>query len=231
MKAMLFSDLITARNSFPALLGITVFAAAFIAVGSGMTVAAVGCMAAMVPFMYLFSISAYDEQNGWERFRLTLPISKPQVAYGRYASMAIIMVATLAISTLLGLVIGVVADVLPAGLAPEELKLSAWGVPTVIGAGAFAQVVILLAASLSLPFIMRFGMTKGSRLVPIVLLVAFCTGAAFFGTSAETADVLAVFGGGESGLAAIGTILGVVAIVLYLASATLSARLYERREL
>ncbi len=231
MKAMIFSDLVTSKNAFAQLVALSAFAAVIIGISTGMLVTCVCCIAAMVPFMYLFSISAYDEQNGWERFRLTLPISKPQVAYGRYASMAIIMVATLAISTLLGLVIGVVADVLPAGLAPEELKLSAWGVPTVIGAGAFAQVVILLAASLSLPFIMRFGMTKGSRLVPIVLLVAFCTGAAFFGTSAETADVLAVFGGGESGLAAIGTILGVVAIVLYLASATLSARLYERREL
>lgn len=230
MKAMIFSDLVTSKNALVQLVALSTLAAIIIGISTGVLVTCVSCIAAMVPFMYLFSISAYDEQNGWERFRLTLPISKPQVAYGRYASMAIVMVVSLVVSALLGLVIGVVTDVLPAGLAPEELKLSAWGVPVVIGAGAFAQVVILLAASLSLLFIMRFGMTKGSRLVPIILLVALCAGVAFVGNSAGTADVLAVFGD-ESGLAVIGTVIGIVAIVLYLASAALSARLYERREL
>ena len=58
MKAMVFSDLITARNSFGTLLGITLFVSAFIAVGTDTLIAAVACMGAMVPFMYLFSISA-----------------------------------------------------------------------------------------------------------------------------------------------------------------------------
>ena len=228
MKAMLFSDLITARNSFPALLGITVFAAAFIAVGSGMTVAAVGCMAAMVPFMYLFSIAAYDEWNGWERFRLTLPLSRRQVAYGRYASMLVVTACALAFSLAIGLLIGGVAQALPAGVVPESLSLDEAGLPVLATAGMAAALVVLLTSAVTLPLVMRFGMTSGTRLVPVVLVLAVAAGMVLLGgESTLDVDELLTSAGPSMAMA----VAAVVALALYGASALLAARLYEQREL
>lgn len=95
MKAMIFSDLITSKNVAVQLLLVSVVICGFLAWGTNETIVGTAAMATMTPMMYLFSIFAYDEMNGWERFRLTLPITKRQVAYGRYISMLIIAVISL----------------------------------------------------------------------------------------------------------------------------------------
>lgn len=230
MRAMIFSDLVTSKNSIPALFGMTAFVSLFIAIITETLVVAVACMAAMVPFMYLFSISAYDEQNGWERFRLTLPISKKQVAYGRYASMFIITICTLVASILLGCVLGLVAEALPEGAVPAGLALSEFGIATIAGVAVFTQLIILTAAIFTLPLIMRFGMTRGSRIVPIVLVLALSTFAALFGNSLD-ASIIARFFSDEGMLALLIGLACVIVLLLYGASAVLSAWLYERREL
>lgn len=231
MKAMVFSDLITSKNSSIQLFGITLFVSVFIAFGTGTLITAVACMATMVPFMYLFSISAYDEQNGWERFRLTLPISRRQVAYGRYASMLIIMLASLAVSFVVGVLIGLVAEAMPAGMVDKGIYLSEWGLQAIFAVGILTQIVILLAAAASLPFIMRFGVTKGSRLVPVVLVLALSFGIAFFTNNVTFLDLSAISGNVESVFAVAIAIAIAVSLILYCASAYLSGRLYEKREL
>ena len=88
MKAMIVSDFAVLRSALLQLLGIC----AIIALFMGYVMGAVGtaaAIAAMVPFMGLFSLAAYDEQNNWERFRLTLPLTRRQVVFGRYASIAL----------------------------------------------------------------------------------------------------------------------------------------------
>ncbi len=231
MKAMIFSDLITSKNSVFQLLGITLFVSVFIAVGTGTLVTAVACMATMVPFMYLFSISAYDEQNGWERFRLTLPISRRQVAYGRYASMFIIMLVSLVVSFVVGVLIGLIAEALPSGMLDKGISLSEWGVQAIFSVGIMTQAIILVAAAVSLPFIMRFGVTKGSRLVPVILILALSAGVAFFTNNVEFLDLDAIAGNIESVFFIAMAVIVVIALVMYCASAYLSARLYEKREL
>ena len=205
MKAMIFSDLITSKNSFAQLLGMTLFVAIFIAAGTSTLVTSTACIAAMVPFMYLFSISAYDEQNGWERFRLTLPISRRQVAYGRYASMMAIVLIALVVSWLAGMAIG-------------------------FAVGVLAEAVIIIAAAVSLPLIMRFGMTKGSRLVPVIMVFAICMGVAFFSSGVDALDLEALISGEFDLMVAVAVIL-LAALAVYVISACISARLYEGREL
>ncbi len=228
MKAMVFSDLITSRNSFAQLLGITVFVAAFIAVGSGTLVTAVACMAAMVPLMYLFSISAYDEWNGWERFRLTLPLTRRQVAYGRYASMLAVAGCTLALSLAIGLLIGAIAGALPPGVAPEGLTLTPEALQAIVPAGVLTELVVLTASAVTLPLIMRFGMTKGTRLAPMAVVLALTAAMVLVGDS-STVDLDAVLASAST--VAVVAAAVVVALALYGASAVLAARLYERREL
>ena len=88
MKTMIVSDFAALRSALLQLVGICLVVSLFMSyvMGAVGTSAAIG---AMIPFMCLFSLAALDEQNGWERFRLTLPITRRQVVFGRYASVAI----------------------------------------------------------------------------------------------------------------------------------------------
>ncbi len=228
MKAMVFSDLITARNSLGALLGITVFVAAFIAVGSGTLLVAAACMTAMVPFMYLFSISAYDEQNGWERFRLTLPISRRQVAYGRYLSMLIITGIAVIVSLLGCVALGLVADVLPAGMVAEGLMLSHADVEAILVVVMAVVLMLLFSAAFTLPLVLRFGMTRGARIVPVVLMLALSAIMVLAGSDAAAPGVQELLSGPHALIMA-GAFI--VMLVLYGASAWLSGRLYEHRDI
>lgn len=230
MKAMIFSDLVTSKNSFITLFGITVFVSLFIAVMTETLVTAVACIAAMVPFMYLFSISAYDEQNGWERFRLTLPISRKQVAYGRYASTLLIMLCSLALAIILGLITGVVCDTLPIANIPDGLKLSTFGIATIAGIALTVQLIILIACIFTLPLIMRFGMTKGSRIVPIVLVLALSLGIAAAGDTLDVALLGSILNN-DTTVTLILSVATIILFALYVISALISARLYQQREL
>lgn len=229
MKAMIFSDLITVKNSLFALFGITVFVGVFISIATETLVTGVAAIAAMVPFMYLFSISAYDEQNGWERFRLTLPLSRKQVAYGRYASTFLIMVCSLVLACIVGLVMGAICSALPTTSVPEGLKLATFGFDFIVGTALATQLIMLIACIFTLPLIMRFGMTKGSRIVPVVIVLALSFGIAFTGNSTDLSlvDDLLVNGNITLILACITVCL----VVLYALSTLVSAKLYEKREL
>lgn len=232
MKAMIFSDLITSKNSLSMLLGTTVLIAIFIAIPTGTLYGSIGACAAMIPFMYLFSISAYDEQRGWERYRLTLPISRRQVAYGRYASMLIVCACSLVIAIALGLLIGVVADVLPADIVPENLRLSNASVAEVVSVALLTQMVILLVVTLTLPFILRYGMTKATRIAPMVLIFAICGLVVLLGNTPAIGGLEAFMSGaGQIQIAAVVVCAALVVLALYVVSALVAARLYERREL
>lgn len=78
MKAMIVSDFAVLRSALLQLLGICAIIALFMGYVMG-AVDTAAAIAAMVPFMGLFSLAAYDEQNNWERFRLTLPLTRRQV--------------------------------------------------------------------------------------------------------------------------------------------------------
>lgn len=93
MKAMIVSDFAVLRSVLLQLLGICLVIALFMGYVMG-AVGTAAAIAAMVPFTGLFSLAAYDEQNNWERFRLTLPLTRRQVVFGRYASIALLTVGS-----------------------------------------------------------------------------------------------------------------------------------------
>lgn len=232
MKAMIFSDLITSRRWFLMLVGTTLLVAVFIAILTGGLYGSIGVCAAMVPFMYLFNISAYDEQNGWERYRLTLPISRRQVAYGRYASMLVICACSFVMAVVMGLAIGAVASLLPESVSTPGLRLTATSVAEIAGATLLTQALILFIASLTMPLILRFGMTKATRLAPVLMVLLLMGLVGLFGHTAPFVAVASTLEGMTAlqiSLMAVGFLA--IVLILYWLSSLLSARLYERREL
>lgn len=230
MKAMIFSDLITSKNAFVQLLLISIVICGFLAWGTGEVIVGTAAMATMAPLMYLFSIFAYDEMNGWERFRMTLPLTKRQVAYGRYMSMFIVSVASMLAAWLISFVfLGIVQAW--GGLGASAEFVTPESPFAVLDCGIAGFVFILVLAALTLPLLMRFGMNKATRLLPLLVVVVVVLASVAIGNVSDGIDMVAVrtFLNDHTVAIAIGSC--VVSVVLYVVSAFIAARLYQAREL
>lgn len=233
MKAMLVSDFAVLRSALLQLVGICVIIALFMGYAMGSLVGGAAAIAAMPPFMLLFSLAATDELNGWERFRLTLPLTRRQVVFGRYASLGLIAVGTIAFSLALSfLLLGVIscmpADVLPEGLTPAENPPAA-----LVGSVVGAVGVITLGMAVTLPLIFRFGMTRATRLVPVVVVIAIAAGIGFFDAGIQPTGVLAdlaLWLDAGNNYLLLAAIMVIVVALIYAASAFIAAKLYEKRE-
>ena len=129
------------------------------------------------------------------------------------------------------MLIGLVVDALPEGIVPEGLRLSNAGVGEVIGAALLTQVVILLVATLTLPFILRYGMTKATRIAPMVLIFAISGLAVLLGNTPIVGELEVFLGGmGQLQMILLGVGIVVVVLALYAASALVAAGFYEHRE-
>lgn len=228
MKAMIVSDFAVLRSVLLQLLGICLVIALFMGYVMG-AVGTAAAIAAMVPFTGLFSLAAYDEQNNWERFRLTLPLTRRQVVFGRYASIALLTVGSLALALVLGLGIAALAGLLPAEWLPESLSPSENTPEMIVGSTVGGVSVVAIAMAVAMPVITRFGMTKAARIVPIIVVLIV----AFFGNGVQLTGVLADLvqwlDTGNNYLFLAAALVAVVALI-YVASAFVAAKLYEKRE-
>ena len=103
-----------------------------------------------------------------------------------------------------------------------------------MGATAGSVGIVMIAMVVALPLIMRFGMTKAARIVPLVVVIVIAGCVSFFDAdylfaNGLVSDLVAWLDTGSNYLVAVGATLAAVAI-LYIASAFLSAKLYEGRE-
>lgn len=236
MNVMIKSDLITMKNAAMQLAIMPLVVVVFIIFVSGSLIVGVAAMAIMVPFMYLFSICAYDELNDWERFRLTLPITRRQVAYGRYASTLLVIALCAVAALLLGAIVVTVDSLLPPNLVIPGASAEANRPEMIFGAVCMVVTITLVVGALTYPLIMRFGMTKGTRLAPVVMVLLIAFGIWLFGDSgvldalfpSSSSEELWGHIGGTSLLISLGCIAA--GLALYGMSALLSARLYERRQ-
>lgn len=140
----------------------------------GSAVAAAACVASMAPILLVFTFSGYDNMNGWERFRATLPVSREALVMGRYLNVLVASLATMVAGFLIALAIGIAAPALPLDteiLASIEEEVAH---PLEMAAGCIAgSCLMLMFASLFQPFILRFGLTKALRWIPTGIFLLF----------------------------------------------------------
>ncbi len=234
MKAMMV-DLIVMKSNFAQLAGLCALISVVVAFVSGTVVTFAVAASVMVPFLFLFTVSAYDETNGWEQFRMAMPFSRREVVFGRYGSFLAVCVVSAILAAALALVLAAVARLLPqsidaiASIAAEELPVS-----VLVGMMLMGSSFALVSGCITIPLTMRFGMTKGVRLVPVVVVFAL-VGLSAVGSEPIEAAVSALASATNFGddvlIALIALIVMLAALVLYAASAALSVRLYAAREL
>ncbi len=237
MKTLVISDLVTMRSALLQLAGICAIVGAFISIATQSFVAASAATAIMIPLMFLFTTSAYDETRDWELFRLTLPVTRRQVVLGRYASILLVALLAVVLASVLGVLLALAAGAvaalapvpLPEGLVPHE-----GFVAEIVAGAAVSSVIALVAGAVTLPLIMRFGMTKGARLVPVVIVLLMSLGILLAGDDGPLAGMLTgleawLFQGANLALVCVAGVVATLAV--YAVSAQVAVGLYERREL
>ena len=237
MLAMVKCDFISTKSYLLQIVPIAILIAFFVWIGTGQLVSGIAAVAAMLPFMYIFSITAYDELNGWERFRLTLPMSRRQITLGRYVSVLLVVIASDVLMLAFTGIAYLIALLFPQFPATEAL-LSSFSLGTEVGHAILVSSVMLIMAALSVPLFVRFGVTKGARLVPLVMVVILVGVLYAIGDADEAVmqaipflETLLVPSADEVWMSlAMSGIVFAVAFVVYVLSALLSAKLYEKRQ-
>ncbi len=185
-------------------------------------------------FSCTVTLGTQDETNGWGSFRLALPLSRRAIVVARYL---FIVLAGLG-----GMALG-------AALAAAELALcDLAGISSVDGLFADAQGLAVLqlltpffflagsgVLGVAAPFFFRLGASKATQYLPFAILVVGMLpffALSLFGEGGDAA-LLAVIEklGRSSSLAAASATLAALSVAVLVASALVSVRLYERRDL
>lgn len=174
MKAAILSEFSAVKNVLLQQFVIYLVVGVFVGIGMGSATAMVACISAMAPILMVFTFAGYDSMNGWERFRATLPVSRDALVIGRYANVLLTSLTTLVAAFIIALLLGQLVDVLPidaetAQFISEEVHDPAM----IVGGGLMGMCAMLLMTAILQPFILRYGMTKAMRWVPVGLMLAF----------------------------------------------------------
>ncbi len=85
MKRAFMSEFAIMRSFIPSIAGVGLFIFAILTIAnmsdgdSGMSAGACA-VSAMSPIMVMNSLAGYDNQNGWERYRATLPFTRKKTS-------------------------------------------------------------------------------------------------------------------------------------------------------
>ncbi len=190
MKAVFFADLIVMRRYLAQLFGTCAFIAVFIAIVTQSAVPVGACLAAMIPMMFLLSIVAYDEMNSWESFRLVLPVSRNGVVMGRYASFLLMVAVSMVVGgVLMCLLLACATALAPSFEIAKTIASGGVDLAMVFGSVLMAAAFVIVLAALSLPLIMRSGMTRAARFLPVVMVLIFVGGGFVFGEDGPLSNV------------------------------------------
>lgn len=232
MKTMLMFDLLTAKKIAMSQMVLGVAVSLVIAVSTQTPITIMPIMALMLAYSVGFTLVAFDERNDWERFRLTLPLSRANVVQGRYA--------TFVVMTLVGLVLGmaVTAIVYGLSLALPQTELFAGlfeGMDWQIALGMVAASIAFSLALwlVALPLVARFGMTKAVRYLPLAFIILLPIGTVLVQKAGPPpAFVLDLATWASTPTGTVTLVAAVIALmaVLTVLSCMLSVKLYERRE-
>lgn len=197
-------------------------------------VAMIACVGAMMPMLMMFTLFGSDAHNGWERYRAAMPASRASIVVGKYVLFFATCLAALVIAFCVAKALGLVVPFLPFG---EEAATSfiddASQSAVLVCSGLVGMCTTFGFATVMLPFIVRFGMTKAVRIVPTVIFLMLLPVFIWAADSMLVKDAL--FGPFATWLDAhfflAMTALCCTVLLLYVISCLVSVKLYCGKEL
>ena len=161
MKRTIMSELAIVRTLVPSIAGVGLFIFVVLTAvrasngDSDMSAAGAFAISAMSPIMAMTSLA--DNQNGWERYRATLPISRKDIVSARYLCITIFSVIMTCAAVLLSIVAIPILNSVGIPSTGETVFETAI-------ASAISMLFSLMAVFLALPLFFRFEHMKAQRL-------------------------------------------------------------------
>lgn len=161
-------------------------------------------MMTLVAVMIPITAMSYDERNKWDRYALTMPISRGNIVVSRYLLGVIFLIAALALSTPINMIFSKIN-------ITENILINL--------ASLSAGITIM---SVIFPLLIKFGVEKGRILMMLVLFVpiAIVMMVSKIGISMpdeETIELLIYLS-------------PIIAVVIFLISMYISLLIYKRKE-
>lgn len=232
MKRAFMSEFAIMRSFIPSIAGVGLFIFAILTIAnmsdgdSGMSAGACA-VSAMSPIMVMSSLAGYDNQNGWERYRATLPFTRKDIICARYLCI-IVFSATMACAAAL---LNIIALPLFDGMG-----ISSTGqiVFEIVSASFASMLISLVLVFLTQPLFFRFGHMEALRLSVGLFALLGCLIMATLSSSNPISNWLMSFAGANPDHAVIGCLcagMAVLAFALFALSVTISTKAYQARDL
>lgn len=232
MKRAFMSEFAIMRSFIPSIAGVGLFIFAVLTIAnvsdgdSGMSAGA-GAVSAMSPIMVMSSLAGYDNQNGWERYRATLPFTRKDIICARYLCI-IVFSAIMACAAAL---LSVIALPLFDGMGISSTGQTIFD----IASTSFASMLIsLVLVFLTQPLFFRFGHMEALRLSVGLFALLGCGTMAMLSSSNPIGNWLMSIAGANPDPAVLGCLcagIAVLALVLCALSCIVSTKVYRARDL
>ena len=184
-------------------------------------------VSAMSPIIIMNSLAGYDNQNGWERYRATLPFSRKDIICARYLCIIAFSAIMACAATLLNIL------ALPFF---DRMGIPSTGqtVFEIATASAASMLISLMMVFLAQPIFFRFGHMEALRLSVGLFALLGCGTMAMLSCSNPISNWLMSFAGANPDPAVIGCLcagIAVLTFVLFTLSVAISTKVYRARDL
>lgn len=243
MKRAFMSELAIVRTLIPSIAGVGLFIFVVLTLAnasdgdSGMSAGACA-VSAMSPIMIMSSLAGYDNQNGWERYRATLPFSRKDIICARYLCIIAFSAVMACAAVLLNIIALPFFD--PTGILALPF-FDHTGIPStgqtvfeITIASAASMLISLMMVFLAQPLFFRFGHMEALRFSVGLFALMGCGTMAMLSSSNPISNWLMSIAGANPDPAVLGGLcagIAVLALVLCAISCTVSTKVYRVRDL
>lgn len=243
MKRAIMSELAIVRTLVPSIAGVGLFIFVVLTLAnasdgdSGMSAGACA-VSAMSPIIIMNSLAGYDNQNGWERYRATLPFSRKDIICARYLCIIAFSAVMACAAVLLNIIALPFFD--PTGILALPF-FDHTGIPStgqtvfeITIASAASMLISLMMVFLAQPLFFRFGHMEALRFSVGLFALMGCGTMAMLSSSNPISNWLMSIAGANPDPAVLGGLcagIAVLALVLCAISCTVSTKVYRVRDL
>lgn len=232
MKRAFMSDLAIVHTLVPSIAGVGLFMFVVLTLAnasdgdSGMSAGACA-VSAMSPIMVMSSLAGFDNQNGWERYRATLPLSRKDIICARYLSIIVfspVMACAAALLSIVSIPLFNSAGIPSTGQTVFEITI----------ASTASMLISLMMVFLAQPLFFRFGHMEALRLSVGLFALLGCLAMAALSSSNPISNWLMSIAGANPDHAVLGCLcagIAVLALVLCALSCIVSTKVYRARDL
>lgn len=233
MKRAFMSELAIARSLIPSIAGVGLFIFVVLTLAnasdgdSGMSAGACA-VSAMSPIIFMNSLAGFDNQNGWERYRATLPLSRKDIICARYLSIIVFSAVMACAAALLSIVSFPLFN--SAGIPLTGQIVFEIAIPS----AAASMLISLMMVFLAQPLFFRFGHMEALRLSVGLFALLGCGAMATLSSSNPISNWLMSIAGANPDPAVLGCLcagIAVLALALCAISCTVSTKVYRVRDL